>query len=134
MSRGTFCPTTPELPATHTCKLRLHIAIFVSRFTFEPAWNAHWCIYTRSALVRLHEKRVGASTREARWCVYTRSALVRLHEKRVGASTREAHWCIYTRSALVRLHEKRIGASTREARLYWGFQWKPAWELAWEPA
>ena len=101
MSRGTFCPTTPELPATHTCKLRLHIAIFVSRFTFEPAWNAHWCIYTRSALVRLHEKRIGASTREARWCVYTRSALVRLHEKRVGASTREARWCVYTRSSIV---------------------------------
>ena len=49
---------------------------------------------------------IGAFTREARWCVYTRSALVRLHEKRVGASTREARWCVYTRSALVRLHEK----------------------------
>ena len=32
-------------------KLRLHVAIFVSRFTFKPAWNAHWCVYTRSLIV-----------------------------------------------------------------------------------
>ena len=32
-------------------ELRLHVAIFVSRFTFKPAWNAHWCIYMRSLIV-----------------------------------------------------------------------------------
>ena len=28
-----------------------HVTIFVSRFTFKPAWNAHWCIYTGSLIV-----------------------------------------------------------------------------------
>ena len=32
-------------------KLRLHVKIFVSRFMFKPAWNAHWCIYTGSLIV-----------------------------------------------------------------------------------
>jgi len=32
-------------------KLRLHVAIFVSRFTFKLAWNAHWCVYMGSLIV-----------------------------------------------------------------------------------
>ena len=32
-------------------KLCLHVAIFVSRFILKPAWNAHWCVYTRSLIV-----------------------------------------------------------------------------------
>ena len=40
-----------NLAETIGLKLRLHVAIFVSRFTFKPAWNAHWCVYTRSLIV-----------------------------------------------------------------------------------
>ena len=32
-------------------KLRLHVAIFVSRFMFKLAWNPHWCVYTRNLIV-----------------------------------------------------------------------------------
>jgi len=38
-----------QCPGVH--KLCLHVAIFVSRCTFKQAWNAHWCVYTRSLIV-----------------------------------------------------------------------------------
>ena len=41
----------PRVRAKFRLKLRLPVTIFVSRFTFKPAWNAHWCVYTGSLIV-----------------------------------------------------------------------------------